>query len=289
MISTDSRSGCAGPDQPRWIRRLTRLFPGLSAHILYRWSVTQALNVTQQLNRGVRYFDFRLVATLDKRKVFKNEQASSEYRVLHCLTGSEIMEVLKLIVTWLHEHSGEVVILDFQHFFKFSHEDHIRLVNMLVTLFGDLLCPWQQDLTTLTLTNMVTAGTRVIMVYPALFSSQSRAGGSRAFMKYFWPRSLCPNPWADTMDPAYLERFLTDGLGSHRSSGQRTLFVSQGVLTPSWRTVLRHPLAGVRQSCACACEDKVVNWLSEEQEQPNIVMTDFVSDAVMNKIIDRNR
>ena len=227
---------------------------------------------------------------MDKRKVPKNEQASSKYRVLHCLTGSEIMDVLKLIVTWLHDHSGEVVILDFQHFFKFSQEDHIRLVNMLVTLFGDHLCPWQQDLTSLTLTNMVTAGTRVIMVYPALFSSQCRAGWSVAFLKYFWPRSLCPNPWADTMDPDYLERFLTDGLASHRrSSGQRTLFVSQGVLTPSWRTVLRHPLAGVRRSCACACEDKVVRWLSEEQEQPNIVMTDFVSDAVVNKIIDRNR
>merc|ERR1719282_1350613 len=139
----------------------------------------------------------------------------------------------------------------------------MRLVNMLVNLFGDLLCPRQQDLTTLTLTHMVSAGTRVIMVYPALFSQLS-AGGSGRFMKYFWPRSLCPNPWADTMDPDYLEGFLTDRLALHRSSGQRTLFVSQGVLTPS---------------CACACEDKVLSWLNGEQEQPNIVMTDFVSDA----------
>lgn len=228
------------------------------------------------------------MATWEKKKVSKNEQDYPEYRVLHCLTGSEIIDVLKLIVTWLRDHSGEVVILDFQHFFKFTHEDHMRLVNMLVSLFADLLCPRQQDLTTLTLTHMVSAGTRVIMVYPALFS-QFRAGGSGRFLKYFWPRSLCPNPWADTMDPDYLESFLTDGLALHRSSDQRTLFVSQGVLTPSWRTVLCHPLAGVRPSCACACEDKVLSWLSEEHEQPNIVMTDFVSDSVVNKIIERNR
>ena len=48
------RSGSAGPDQPQWIRRLTRLFPGISSHILYRWSVTQSLSVTQQLDRGIR-------------------------------------------------------------------------------------------------------------------------------------------------------------------------------------------------------------------------------------------
>ena len=33
----------------------------------------------------------------------------------------------------------------------------------------------------------------------------------------------------------------------------------QGVLTPSWRTVVRHPLAGVRRECALACEDQVEN------------------------------
>ena len=231
------------------------------------------------------------MATLNRRQMSKNSNAYPQYKILHCLTGSEIMDVLKLIVSWLHDHSGEVVILDFQHFFKFTLLDHTRLVNMLVTLFGDLLCPWQPDLTSLTLTHMVTAGTRVIIVYPALFSSQFRSDETRrswTHLMYFWPRSLCPNPWADTMDPDYLESFLTDGLASHRSSGRRTLFVSQGVLTPSWRTVLRHPLSGVRRSCACASEDAVTRWLVGDQDQPNIVMTDFVSDAVVNQVIDRN-
>ena len=227
---------------------------------------------------------------MDKIRVSDNAEANPQYKILHCLTGSEITEVLKLLVTWLRDHTGEVVILDFQHFFKFTLEDHIRLVNKIITLFGDLLCPWQQDLTSLTLTHLVTAGTRVIVVYPALFSSQfSTEGTSWDFLKFFWPRSLCPNPWADTMDPDYLESFLTDRLACHRRSDQRRLFVSQGVLTPSWRTVLRHPRSGVRRSCAEPGEDAVVRWLRRDQEQPNIVMTDFVSDDVVNQIIDRNR
>ena len=234
---------------------------------------------------SLRYFDLRLVAT--KQVV----DSIPEFKILHCLTGLEIMGVLRQMLTWLLNHTGEVIVLDFQHFFQFCLEDHIRLVNMLVTLFSDHLCPWPgQDLTSLNLTHLTTAGTRVIIVYPAIFSGQMRVNVNWVFLKYFWPRSLCPNPWPDTMDPDYLERFLTDSLASHRSSGlPRTLFVSQGVLTPSWRTVLRHPLSGVRQSCACACEDTVSQWLEEDKERPNIVITDFVSDKLVTQIINRNR
>ena len=79
----------------------------------------------------------------------------------------------------------------------------------------------------------------------------------------------------------------------------------QGVLTPSWRTVVRHPLAGVRRECALACEDQVENctvlynvlyhtvlqvaaWLQTEQQRPNIVITDFVADTVVTRIIAKN-
>ena len=87
------------------------------------------------------------------------------------------------------------------------------------------------------------------------------------------------------------------------------------MLTPSWRTVVRHPLAGVRRECALACEDQVENctvlyctvyctvlyctvlyctalqvaaWLETEQQRPNIVITDFVADTVITRIIAKN-
>ena len=49
------RTGSAGPDQPQWIQKLTKMFPRISAHILYRWSVTQELDIIQQLDLGIRF------------------------------------------------------------------------------------------------------------------------------------------------------------------------------------------------------------------------------------------
>ena len=49
------KTGSAGPDQPSWIQKLTKMFPKISSHILYRWSVTQELDVIQQLDLGIRF------------------------------------------------------------------------------------------------------------------------------------------------------------------------------------------------------------------------------------------
>ena len=36
--------------------------------IIYKWSVTQSLDVTQQLERGIRYFDFRTAPKGEERE-----------------------------------------------------------------------------------------------------------------------------------------------------------------------------------------------------------------------------
>ena len=95
--------------------------PGLFSHILYRWSITQDQGLRQQLQAGLRYFDIRLVAV------------KGTFRVIHCLMGDLISSVLDTLSSWLESHRGEIVILDFQHFYQFSPADHQALVRLLLS------------------------------------------------------------------------------------------------------------------------------------------------------------
>ena len=82
-----------------------------------------------------RYFDIRLLVSPGPR-----------YRILHCLRGAEVSTILASVRGWLAAHPGEVVLLDLQHLYSFRARDHADLVTRLTQLFGELLCPWTQDL-----------------------------------------------------------------------------------------------------------------------------------------------
>ena len=96
----------------------------------------------------------------------------------------------------------------------------------LTQLFGELLCPWTQDLATLTLGRMRAAGTRVVVIYPALYQQPCPVPDPRV-LEVFWPRALCPTPWPDTMDPSHLTSYMTTHLAHHRNMDTPSLFVSQ--------------------------------------------------------------
>ena len=126
------RSGTGGPDQPEWIRKVTKTFPGGSARILYKWSVTQGRNLREQLESGIRYFDIRLEARV--------REGEREFRILHCLRGARVTELLLEIKKFLEENQTEVLFLDFQHLYNFEQSDHEQLVKFLMTEFKNNLC-----------------------------------------------------------------------------------------------------------------------------------------------------
>ena len=97
------RSGTAGPDQPEFIRKLTKKFPRISCWILYKWSVTQGRSVMAQLESGIRYFDIRLEAL--------TEDGGRVFIILHCLLGKKVTELLAEIKAFLVENKSEIVLL----------------------------------------------------------------------------------------------------------------------------------------------------------------------------------
>ena len=283
------RSGTAGPDQPECIRKLTKKFPGISCWLLYKWSVTQGRSLVDQLESGIRYFDIRLEAV--------SQDGEREFRILHCLLGTRVTELLKEIKKFLVENKSEIVILDFQHLYQFEQSDHEQLVKFLLSQFQNMLCSWQQEISKISLTSLHASGARLILIYPAVYhSSNTHLRNTKldpVSLSYLWPRSLCPTPWPDTASTSKLRLFLDNKL---RERNPGIFFISQGVLTPNWKTILFHPFSNLDTACGERSNMTVRQWLKERQKtnmRPNIVITDFVamgqcSCDIINTIIIMN-
>ena len=107
-----------------------------------------------QLELGIRYFDIRLVAIVDE-----NTSSKKEYHILHCLVGSRIVTILQALKNWMCLNEEEVIILDFQHCYRFEEEDYKEIVDIIMTEFPGKLCPWTK-FKILTLDFMVKSGNK---------------------------------------------------------------------------------------------------------------------------------
>ena len=73
------------------------------------------MSLKYQLESGIRNFDVRLDAV--------DEKGEREFRILHCLLGSRVTELLVEIKKFLIQNPTEVLLLDFQHLYQFEQSD----------------------------------------------------------------------------------------------------------------------------------------------------------------------
>uniref|UniRef100_A0A1B6J506 Phosphatidylinositol-specific phospholipase C X domain-containing protein n=1 Tax=Homalodisca liturata TaxID=320908 RepID=A0A1B6J506_9HEMI len=251
-------SSSVAPDNERIVQILAKIFGKPSRRVIYRWCITQELTVLQQLHFGIRYLDLRL----------STRESDSKLYFVHGLYGEEISTNLKKINEFLDKFPDEVVILDCQHFYDFGPEDHGTLKEMLKAIFSNKLCPLPWDITTVTLSWMVGRGYRVIIIYRHKSSEEDDR---------FWPGVRWPTPWPQTTSIETMLHFLSKTL-SHRAKNAG--FVTQCVLTPDVKFVVRNPCGALQSSCAVPCFRAVIPWL--QQQRPglhgvNVVITDFVN------------
>lgn len=248
-----------GPDEPAFIRRLGRYCSFVAKPIILNWSVTQRDDVKQQLNGGIRYLDLR-VATKPRTK---------DIYFLHGLYGSEITKPLLDIADWLTSHANEVIILDFQHFYAFTEEDHHRLVERINRTFHGKLCPVSSRFEQMTLDWLVTRRHQVFVIYRNIYA--------RNFSN-LWPSGLWRTVWPNTVDVRELIDFLNLELQS------RPLdigFVSQCLLTPDTSYVMKHLCGTLQADLVPLCQKAILKWINEKRPGRgglNIVIADFVSD-----------
>uniref|UniRef100_A0A3B3Y6T9 Phosphatidylinositol-specific phospholipase C X domain-containing protein n=1 Tax=Poecilia mexicana TaxID=48701 RepID=A0A3B3Y6T9_9TELE len=198
--SHDSMSFCLDMSSPvlksePWLLRLTdRLFPCLTRPCIYRWSTTQQSVLWYQCELGIRYLDLRIAR--------KPAGGSSLFFAHGIYTLMSVKEALEELASWLDAHPKEVIIISCSHFESLTDEDHVQLVDFILSLFSTKLC-LSQD--TPTLHSCWSGGQQVILSYDDLqMECQHRQ---------LWPK--IPYWYADSPDPkeviAYLEEKKSQG------------------------------------------------------------------------------
>jgi len=258
-----------GPDEADILQSLGNnpiLGPTLVKPIMYRWSTTQHSNITDQLSRGIRYFDLRV------GKLESTPKRGVEYRLLHGLYGVELFTVLDDMKSFLDQHVNEIIILDFQHMFSCLDQDHQTIIERIKTTFGSKLLEQSKEIPTLK--EMQDAKKQVIVIY-GLYSND---------YDYLWPRSFCLSPWGNTFDLSMLLKFLMNGLTTVRPINR--LYVTQAVLTPQVKTIVFKPFSTLFKQTKNVRE-ALPSWLQDEaaKYKPNIVMADFVTDYDISSVI----
>uniref|UniRef100_A0A8C9Q9W2 Phosphatidylinositol-specific phospholipase C X domain-containing protein n=1 Tax=Spermophilus dauricus TaxID=99837 RepID=A0A8C9Q9W2_SPEDA len=124
--SHDTMTYCLNKKSPvshsesRLLQLLSKVLPCVTRPVVLRWSVTQALDVTQQLDAGVRYLDLRIAHML--------EGSEKNLHFVHMVYTTALVEdTLTEISEWNFEGMTEDL--------------HEYLVACIKNIFGDMLCP----------------------------------------------------------------------------------------------------------------------------------------------------
>lgn len=210
------------------------------------------------VNIDYRYFDLRVATKL----------SDTEFYFVHGLYGSKINGPLQEINSFLDNNKCEIVILDFQHFYDFTPDHHCRLITFISSLFIDKLCPLPWDMSMVTLNWMRNNKYSVIVIY------RNNACESNTRL---WPGFRWPTPWPETTSVPVMLKYITNTLRARK--GNMGL-VTQCVITPDVKFVIRNPCGTLAKECALPCHSAVIPWLAEQKPGPNgvnVVISDYVN------------
>ncbi|KAL0275047.1 UNVERIFIED_CONTAM: hypothetical protein PYX00_003030 [Menopon gallinae] len=262
-----SQSSGVSPDSPEIVQQLGKWLKPITNRIVYNWSMGQDENVTKQLTSGIRYFDIRLVCR------------NGEIHISHGLFGGLITNFLQEINNFLNNHPREVIILDFQHFYKFSQQNHGALTNVLEQIFGSKMCRRRIMMRDISLDYMWRNNHQVIAIYRNSFVN---------YNDLCWPSGSWITAWPNKISVNELLSYLDKGIATRR---QDVGFVSQGILTPTTKYVVVH-IASNLKKLALKSNEKLSQWLETKSigsNGVNVVICDFVETyAFCEKVVSLN-
>lgn len=250
------------PDADTGVKNLSSIpiIGAMAKDIIHRWGKCQNMTVLEQLNSGVRYFDFRVAY----------HEESEDFYLTHGLYGPKISDILQEVLVFLTEHPKEVVLLDFNHFFSMELEHHIQLITQLISVFQGRLCPVSStdktSLAALWQNNM-----QAIIFYQHDIVSE---------FEDLWPAASIASPWARTMDPEQCLLYQENEAKKQRCD--RKFHVCQAVLTPTTQTIMQKFMSSAYAECAQKMNYKIPGWLCSDRLKDChgiIYSADFVEEG----------
>lgn len=242
-----------------------------SALIITRWSKTQALTISSQLNTcGVRYLDLRVAYYKKDKKLY----------LCHGLNGKTVEYELKQIRAFLDAHPKEILILDFNHFYYNENEDlHDQLTQLLEDNFeGKMACKseFNSNIKAITPKSMLAKGRQVLVLYQENSNSKD----------FLWSQSNISSKWANKANIADLE----DELSRYHVGRKldKKLCVIQYILTPDANYIKKHFLSSLQKMNKITISSFDNFWAKLQNDTTNIFLLDFCDINVCKKIISKN-
>jgi hypothetical protein len=253
------------PYVPGWIQK----------SIATKWGVTQSESINRQALRGYRYFDLRLCAY------------GEQVYACHGVYTVPITEVLNDIVAFFDktETRKEVIILDFNHFYSITPEQHAFVLNYLKSGLGSRLAGSGMSFSN-RLSDFSNAGKNVIVVYHDNAARQM-------YRDIAWDPSLLPSAWPNKQKVADLKAFLIKNRQYVPPGG---IGVTQLVLTPDRDTITKGllwpPAPDSLREWSDSYNPEMLNWIEANPGlnavPPSIVIQDFVDDRLVKYALTRN-
>ena len=206
---------------------------------------------------------------------------NSDLFFVHGLFGKTVESGMREINEWLEEHPKEVVLIDFNHFYEMTAEDHQVLTLQIPQIFGDKVCPLM-DINKTALNVLWANKWQVILLYNHEATTVGKPN--------LWPGSSIESPWPNTAEAPkmvnILEAYLTRGRPVDK------FHVSQGILTPTGTTILQYIGKNLKDVLAPVAMKNVQFFIKDKSVGPkgiNIVIADFIElDDFVSKVLALN-
>jgi len=260
------------PGEPSIVYTLSYYFGSCVKSVIKRWSTTQQLNFTNQLEIGIRYFDMRSAYL----------KSVDDILCVHGLYGYPIKKLLIEINNFLNSHPKEVVILDFNHFYSLTPQLHQRLVQNILKVFADKIYSPSTKGINSSLDDIWSVKKQVIIVY----SNEQMVKQ----VKLLWPSKFIDSPWFNTSS---ISTLINDLDNRFHTLKDQSFNIFQAILTPQTTTVITKPAGSLKSSLALKGNEVISTWIdkvfNQKQHGVNIVILDFceTSDNVA-KLLELN-
>ncbi|XP_069492725.1 PI-PLC X domain-containing protein 1 isoform X2 [Ambystoma mexicanum] len=257
------------PRQSKTLKMLDKKLPCIIRPIIYKWSTTQELSVSEQLDSGIRYLDLRIA--------HKPDDASKNLYFIHMLfTTMTVEDALKEMSNWLEFHPKEALILACRQLHGMTVKHHKHLISCLKRTFGLKLCPKTENPT---LQNMWQKGYQVVVSYEDCIAEKYAE---------LWPP--VPYWWGNTTRTQALICYLEKKKQQGRPGG---FFVAGINLTENLWYILKHPFGSLKKltvpKLPCLGDWVQNQCPGSQQDGINIIAGDFIEiDHFVNDVIELN-
>lgn len=248
--------------------------------MLKDWTLTQYYSVSTQLEKGIRYFDFKVALI------------NGKFYVAHTYIGVPVENVLKELKEFLDNNPTEFIILDFKNDWEnrktMTARDNLVFLNFVYSSIpNEYFITHGTDEQYPTYGEIMKNGQRVLLFYKNVSIS----------LKYLWTRYH--SGWTTTLNPEIKYLFLHNLLQTMQESNINVL---EFTLTAGEQDIIKDILHRIFlpflkpnsiQNDAPKIQKLLVKFVDENKrktlEQVSIFLADYPSDDFINFVINLNK